>query len=123
MHRDGRHETGRHVNRILNPEHRHVQNQIPHRATADTGDDGEPHESHHVHPLPRGDQRSGHGEHDCRTDVEEINEPEQVRGIDQRRLHAGHERYRMKCLPQTEMRRQVTNGDLARILDGLQLAR
>jgi hypothetical protein len=27
----------------------------------------------------------------------------------------------MKCPPQTEMRRQVTNGDLARILNGLQL--
>ena len=72
---------------ILNPEHRHVQNQIPHGTAADAGDDREPHERHHVEALARGDERSGHGEHDGRKDIEEMNEPEQVRGIDQWGLH------------------------------------
>ena len=75
------------MNRILNPEDGHVQNQIPHGAAADAGNDGEPHEPHHVHALARGDERSGHGEHDGRKDVEEMDETEQVRGIDQCGLH------------------------------------
>ena len=72
---------------ILNPEDRHVQNQIPHGAAADAGDDREPHEPHHVHALARRDERSGHGEHDGRKDVEKMDEAEQVLGIDQCGLH------------------------------------
>ena len=82
-HHHGRHKAGGYVNRILNPEDGHVQNQIPHRAPADAGDDGEPHEAHDVHPLARRDQCAGHGEYDGRKDVEELDEAEQVRGIDQ----------------------------------------
>ena len=75
------------MNRILNPEDGYVQNQIPHCATADAGDDGEPHEAHHVHAFARGDERSGHGEHNSRKNVEEMDETEQVRGIDHCGLH------------------------------------
>ena len=75
------------MNRILNPEYGHVQNQVPHGAAADASNDGEPHEPHHVHALARRDERSGHGEHDGRKDVEEMDETEQVRGIDQGGLH------------------------------------
>jgi nucleotide-binding universal stress UspA family protein len=87
VHHDGRHKTGGHVNRILNPEDRHVQNQVPYGAAADAGNDGEPHEPHHVHAFTRRDERAGHGEHDCRKDVEEVDETKEVRGIDQCGLH------------------------------------
>ena len=75
------------MNWILNPEDGHVQKHVPHGATADAGDDGKPHEAHDVHALPRRDQCSGHGEHDGREDVEEMDQAEQVLRIDQGGLH------------------------------------
>jgi hypothetical protein len=88
VHHDGRHEAGGHVNRILNPEDRHVQNHIPHGAATDAGDDREPHEPHDVHALARRDERSGHGEDDRREDVEHMDQTGQVRGIGECGLHS-----------------------------------
>ena len=68
------------VDRILNPEHRHVQNQIPHGAAADASDDCEPHERHHVQTLARA--------RDCHHTFGGGNEPVTggLRGIDTRRF-------------------------------------
>ena len=87
MHHDSRHKTGGDIDRVLHPEHGHVQNQIPHGAATDAGNDGKPHERHHVEALARSDERSGHGEYDGREDVEEMNQSEQVRGVERNGLH------------------------------------
>jgi hypothetical protein len=76
------------VDWILNPEHRNVENQIPHGAATYASDDRKPHERHHVQTFARGDQRTGHGEHDRRNDIEDMDETEEVRGIDRYGLHA-----------------------------------
>jgi hypothetical protein len=75
------------VDGILNPEHGHIQDQVADGAAPDAGNDREPHEPHHVHPLARSDERSRHGENDGRKDVEQMDEAGQVRRIDQCRLH------------------------------------
>jgi hypothetical protein len=57
--------------RDAEPKDGNAQNQIAHRATADASDDGEPHESHHVHALARRDQRARNSKHDGSEDIEE----------------------------------------------------
>jgi hypothetical protein len=83
MHHHGCGETGQDVRGILHPEHRHVENEIPHGAAADPRDHREPHEPHHVHALARCDQRSGHRKYDRGQNVKKLNQTKQVLGVDQ----------------------------------------
>jgi len=52
----------------------------------------------------------------------EMNQPEQVRGVDKWGLHRLTKPYRMKCVEQTEMLRRLSTGDSARVCAGPRLA-
>src|SRR5918994_881304 len=80
-------QAGADVHGILYPEHGHVENQISHGAPADPGDDGKPHEPHHVHAFAGSHERPGHREQHGRKNVEDMDQPEEVRCFDH---SAGH---------------------------------